>query len=231
MTGPEKEILDTWSINAGAWTRAIASAAIESRNLVTNAAILAAISGDKPVSLLDMGCGEGWLLRALATTAPHLELFGLDAIPELVATAAETPSLHVAVASYEAVLNGFACPRAAGFDVIVFNFSLFGDQLVSNLLHKLQDWLSPGGRILIQTLHPYTVIGQHRYESGWLPGSWSGIGEDFVQPAPWYFRTFEDWIRLFSHVGYDLSALLEPMHPKTGLPASAIFRLQLSVHE
>ena len=43
-SNPEKHILDSWHSNAAAWTNAIEQQTIESRRLITNKAIVDAIS-------------------------------------------------------------------------------------------------------------------------------------------------------------------------------------------
>jgi hypothetical protein len=51
----------SWQANADAWTAAVREQRIESRRLVTDAAILALALA--PLRILDLGCGEGWLRR------------------------------------------------------------------------------------------------------------------------------------------------------------------------
>ncbi|HCT22454.1 MAG TPA: SAM-dependent methyltransferase, partial [Chitinophagaceae bacterium] len=36
----------------------------------------------------------------------------------------------------------------------------------------------------------------------------------------------EDWLALFIHCGYRIQSMQEPLHPKTGKPASVIFVLK-----
>lgn len=75
----------------------------------------------------------------------------------------------------------------------------------------------------MQTLHPLIAGGDQPYVDGWRSGSWAGFSEDFVRPAPWYFRTLESWIALFTANGWRLEELHEPVHPNTGKPASILF--------
>lgn len=56
------------------------SGEIESRTLVTNAAIVEAVRARAPRTGVDLGCGEGWLVRAL----PEVEMVGVDAIDGLI---------------------------------------------------------------------------------------------------------------------------------------------------
>lgn len=58
---------------------------------------------------------------------------------------------------------------------------------------------------------------------GWREGSWAGCGDDFGAPAPWYFRTLENWRYLFAVHDLRLVTTLEPLHPMTKAPASIVF--------
>jgi hypothetical protein len=70
--------------------------------------------------------------------------------------------------------------------------------------------------------------GEPPYRDGWRQGSWAGCGDGFSEPAPWYFRTLESWVRLFADNGFRLHEIREPFHPHTGKPASVIFTGEMS---
>ena len=219
-SNPEKHILDSWHSNAAAWTTAIEQQTIESRRLITNKSIVDAISEQNPSTVLDIGCGEGWLCRALADKG--MKVWGVDAIPDLIKAAQSKGKAEYAVYAYQDIIADAFQP-AQLFNVIVFNFALFGDELVKDLLSKLTSYLAPNGKLIIQTLHPHIACGDSPYISGWRNGSWVGFSTDFTDPAPWFFRTLESWVSLFHETGYVLKEIKEPVHPNTGKPASAIF--------
>jgi 2-polyprenyl-3-methyl-5-hydroxy-6-metoxy-1,4-benzoquinol methylase len=83
--GHPDALVRSWSRNAEAWTRTVREGGIESRRLVTDAAIVRAVLERRPERVLDLGCGEGWLARALAEHG--LAVVGLDGSPELVEAA------------------------------------------------------------------------------------------------------------------------------------------------
>jgi len=217
---PEEHILQSWHTNANAWTNAINQQSIESRKLATNKAIVDAIVQQHPLTMLDVGCGEGWLCRAVQQHG--IDTTGIDAIPALVQAAKQQGDGAYHVCSYQDLLAG-KFDTSKRFDVIVFNFSLFGEELAEDLLKALQNYLSPGGKLIIQTLHPMSASIEPPYETGWRNGSWAGFSDDFTDPAPWYFRTLASWVQLFTDTGYILHQLSEPIHPNTGKPASVIF--------
>ena len=215
---PEAQIRATWHKNAAPWTAAVRGQHIESRRRVTDQAIVDAVTRHAPKRVLDAGCGEGWLTRRL--TALGMDVLGVDAEPALIAAAEALGGGAFQVASYEALAAGAVGPP---FDAVVCNFALLGRESGEALCHAAPTVLRPGGVLIVQTLHPHGVCGDLPYADGWRAGSWDGCGEDFVEPAPWYFRTLESWVRLFAGAGLALHALDEPVHPDSGRVASVIF--------
>lgn len=214
----DEKIIDSWLKNASPWTSAIRNHEIESRRLVTNAAIVDAVMSRAPKTVLDIGCGEGWLVRALNECG--VRATGVDVVPDLIEQAKRAGGGEFRVASYEQLAAG---ELAIKVDVVVANFSLIGKESVENLLAAATSLLEPHGAIVIQTLHPRTASGELPYEDGWRKGSWSGFSQEFTDPAPWYFRTLETWQRMLSTNGLCLAEMREPVHPITHEPASVIF--------
>src|SRR5579863_3493975 len=62
----DARIIASWLVNATPWTGAVRGRRIESRRLVTDQAVCEAVIGRSPATVLDVGCGEGWLARALS---------------------------------------------------------------------------------------------------------------------------------------------------------------------
>lgn len=214
----DEQIIASWRRNAAPWTAAVRGQQIESRRLITDAAIIDAVRGRHPQSVLDVGCGEGWLLRAISAQASIR--VGIDVTPELIAAAQVSGGGEFHVASYDDLAQGVL---AARFDVVACNFALIGERSVDRLLASVPSLLNPDGAFIVQTLHPRLACGDAPYEDGWRAGSWAGFSNDFRDPAPWYFRTLESWQRLFATHGLRLREQREPLHPLTGQPVSMIF--------
>jgi 2-polyprenyl-3-methyl-5-hydroxy-6-metoxy-1,4-benzoquinol methylase len=214
----DAQIVHAWRKNAESWTAAVRDRRIESRALITDRAIIDAVLSRAPRRVLDIGCGEGWLGRALAAHGVHL--LGIDVVPRLIALAQAAGGGDFRVASYED-----AAAATVGFraDVAVCNFSLLGKESVEAIFAAVASLLAARGAFIIQTLHPIVACGERPYQDGWRIGSWAGFGSDFSDPAPWYFRTLASWLELFRRHGLRLLELREPVDPRTHGPASVIF--------
>lgn len=212
---PEQRILASWHDNAAPWTRLIQRQGITSRR-ISDPAIKQAILAHQPVRVLDLGCGEGWLCRHLAGQGIHTT--GIDAIKSLVDSARQQhPQGDYRCLSFSELEGGLG----ETFDLAVCNFSLFGEQSVEPLLAALRARLTPGGTLLVQTLHPLMACDGD-YRNGWRETRWPDSDSGFGDAPPWYFRTLESWLALFQRLGYQVR-LEEPLDPQQNLPVSVIF--------
>ncbi|CAN7346269.1 class I SAM-dependent methyltransferase [Massilia sp. LjRoot122] len=221
-THTDASIIDSWSRNTDPWTAAVRGGEIESRTLVTNAAIVEAVRARKPRSGVDLGCGEGWLVRAL----PEVRMLGVDASAGLVEQAKAAGGGEFRQLSYEEIAAG---RLQLAVDVAVCNFSLIGDEAVRGLFRAAPGYLRPGGQLIVQTVHPLMACGDAPYVDGWRDGSWAGFSSAFSDPAPWYFRTMSSWLALFEEHGLRVLEMREPLHPRTGKPVSLILAGQVAL--
>ncbi len=217
-------ILNSWKVNADNWIATIDNAEIESRKLVTNDAIINIILEYNPKSVLDIGCGEGWLSRRLREN--NINAFGIDAIEELISAAIKKDGTYYKTATFSELANTEANINKK-FDAAVINFSLLDKEDAEALIKSLPGYLNVGGKLFIQTLHPLVMAIKDDYITGWKDGSWSGMRRNFEQPYHWYFRTLENWMQLFKESGLSIKEIKEPLHPETKRPVSIIFVLQL----
>jgi SAM-dependent methyltransferase len=185
----------SWLANAPAWTAAVRERKIRSRVVATDAAVLAAVLEQSPKTVLDLGCGEGWLTRALA--AHGLAVTGVDVSPPLIDAARELGggTFHVLPYSELASIEG------APFDVTVANFSLFDEDLRAAL--------QPLSRtLIIQTLHP--AFAEPPYADGWRVETFASMEGEWREPMPWYFRTLASWLRALRESGWVVTGMREP---------------------
>ena len=218
----ENKIIDSWKKNATPWIQAIRKEEIKSRIEVTNRAIVEAVLERNPSNVLDIGCGEGWLVRTL--TDYSVNCLGVDIVPELIASAKVTGNGRFKVLAYNE-LNFEQLDEK--FDLAVCNFSLIGKESVDQLFQNIPDLLKTNGALIIQTLHPNIMTGTQS-KDGWQKGSWDGFNDQFTDAAPWYFRTLRGWEKLFSKNGFHNLSIIEPTYPKTRKPASIILVAEIS---
>ena len=127
----DKNIVDSWLKNAKPWVTAVREneieieIEIESRALITNKAIIDTILQRSPKTVLDIGCGEGWLVRELNKAG--VSVLGIDVIPELVEAAKEEGG-EFKLISYDDLIQGAIKEK---FNIIVCNFSLLGKSLLT----------------------------------------------------------------------------------------------------
>lgn len=224
MYTPETSLLQSWQHNAHAWIEAVRSGAIESRQQVTDRAILLAIQSRQPQRVLDLGCGEGWLLRALAERG--IEAVGVDGDATLVEAARTAGASSVHLASYEALAEA-QVDIGRDYDVICANFALLHQDIIP-LLAAMNALLAPGGALVIQTLHPWTAAAGD-YQDGWREETFAGFKGQW-QPMPWYMRTLSSWIRALDMAGLQLAELQEPQHPQSPVPQSLLLTAQAHPH-
>jgi 2-polyprenyl-3-methyl-5-hydroxy-6-metoxy-1,4-benzoquinol methylase len=214
----DARIVDSWLKNASPWTTAVRENQIASRALVTNKAIVDAVLSRSPRTVLDIGCGEGWLARALAEHG--VSAVGVDVVPALIEQARKAGGGEFRIQSYADIAAG---RLDVSVDLVVANFSLIGKESVEGVIRRAPSLLNSRGSLVIQTLHPVASCGDESYADGWRTGSWAGFSEEFSDPAPWYFRTMESWEVLLADSGFRILETREPVHPETGKPASVIF--------
>lgn len=216
MRTPEDALLDSWQRNAQAWIDAVRSGSIESRRQVTDQAILLAILGRQPERVLDLGCGEGWLLRALGERG--VEAVGVDGDRALVDAARAAGSAEVHLATYAQLADAQAYV-GKDYDLVCANFALLQQDIIP-LLAAMNALLVPGGALVIQTLHPWSVADGD-YQDGWREESFAGLAGDW-QVMPWYFRTLASWLNALDMAGLRLVGLQEPQHPQRAVPQSLL---------
>ena len=209
-------IAQTWVANAGAWIQAVRGERLESRRVATDAAILRAVSRQPVQRVLDVGCGEGWLLRALADAGK--DVVGIDVSPGLVDAARRAGAGAVHLMSYDAFA---ADPTCLGrFDGAICNFSLFEENLTP-LLAAVCAALHPGGFLFVQTLHP-----SHAQEGGnargWREENFEQLADLGFRPTAWFSHPTEAWTAMLADAGLREVHTDTVSHPHSGVALSLL---------
>ena len=222
MADKQELAMRSWRQNADAWTRSVRGGDIPSRRAGTDAAVIAAVTrvlGARITEsrVLDVGCGEGWLSRALAEKG--CDVLGVDGSAPLIEHArdAERPTrgrVTYLVADYDQLIGD---PQIAEepFDIAVLNFALF-DERVAPLLRSIVDRLRDAGAIVIQTVHPWAAAGEEGYTDGWREETLAAFAHRFTATMPWYFRTLASWSAECRGAGLMIQSIDEPTDPASG---------------
>lgn len=197
-----------WDANARAWTRAVRERRIASRTAGTDAALLDTLTSLAPGRLLDAGCGEGWLIRAVRQYLPKCWAIGVDGAPALVAAArAADPLGCYHLLTYDALAAGEWCRdpvlaecMADPLDVVVFNYALF-DRDIAATLRAARNLLAPDGAVVVQTLPPCAPGSE-----GWRTEDFAGFGVEGWVPMHWYARSRAAWDAAFADAGLKVCA-------------------------
>ncbi|WPP49377.1 class I SAM-dependent methyltransferase [Catalinimonas niigatensis] len=213
---PESSVLRSWNLNAHRWNTLIDEEKLESRRLVTNQSIVEVLQSLPTKRMLDVGCGEGWLVRRMNEAGR--EYRGVDGSEMLIKLAQDKGQGNYQCLSYENIIQSSAI-EGTPFEGIVLNFALFTKEGAAELLCSLRNHLIPKGKLIIQSLHPEVM------PQGWEPDVWQGLPDDFVEPYAWYQRSMQEWKELFEDCHLTIENLHEPVHPHTQNPLSVIFVL------
>src|SRR5688572_3242890 len=116
---------------------------------------LAAISAsfDRPISVLDVGCGTGRFFYCLNNVD---QLVGMDISPEMLEAAKQPVNASRITARKIQVIQGnifFASFAPQSFDFI-YSFGMFGHgcPVTKEVCDKLHSWLVPGGQLYFDTV-------------------------------------------------------------------------------
>lgn len=107
--------------------------------------LLGRIPLNRPMRIVDLGCGAGNVTRLLAERWPDAELTGLDSSPEMLARASETlPNARFELAGVE------HWDSEDSLDLLFSNAALHWIGQHQSLFPRLLDMLSPGGVLAVQ---------------------------------------------------------------------------------
>ena len=216
------EIKSSWKKNAEEWIKAIQNETIASRQF-TNKAILNTIKNSSCDDVVDIGCGEGWLSRALKQI--NISATGIDSNHRLIGEAKKHDASNYFVLSFEDIIEGKPLPNAP-FEAAIFNFCIYFKSELKPLLKQTLNSVVSNGFILIQTVHPFFLIqNKLDYKSQWIHDSWKGLPGKFKDGHSWYARTFEDWFGVLSSLSNTELSVQEVLNDEQ-IPVSVIFKIK-----
>jgi len=141
-----------WDVNASFWIQIIREGRDRYRAELTDLAVTKTIGSPAGLTVLDAGCGEGYLSRMLAKAGATVT--GIDFSASLVAAAREmilTDGLPIAFDTGTV----YDLPYAdAAFDVVICNHLINDLQDPAGPIREFARVLRQGGRLIILMLHP-----------------------------------------------------------------------------
>lgn len=178
--------------------------------------------------VLDAGCGEGYLARALAARGAHVT--GIDLSPRLVALARGRDT--GGTIDYQVADLSQPLPSAAG------RFDAAGSYLVLNDVRDYRGYaatlaasLAPGGRLVLALNNPYSAVTDRHvtdyFDSGAV-SRYRGLWESGIR-AYYHHRTLEDYLDAFHASGLrlaklaDVPAMADAHRPDAYLPPGGRF--------
>ena len=150
------------------------------------------------LDVVDLGCGTGRWLAALALEAPRT-LVGVDLSPEMLARAKR--KLGGAAKLVVADCGTLPFPRSSA-DLILCSFLASYLQDLAQFAEQVRRLLRPGGVVFITDLHPATTA-----KLGWRRGF--RVAGSFVDIAC-YSRPIEQILATFESLDMHADAVLEP---------------------
>ena len=139
--------------------------------------LVAAAPASTPRSILDIGCGTGFVLTRAAARWPEADLTGLDAAPAMLSEAKrKIPRLAVLRA------DAGACDLTQRFDVIFSSMMLHWFPHPAEMLRRWRRWLSPQGVlcVAVPVAGSLGAWGELCDEAGVGHGLWSFPPADFA---------------------------------------------------
>jgi len=216
-----------WERNAEFWIRIIRERLDPFRTELTDAAVLRALQPGRGETVLDAGCGEGYLTRRLAGRG--VNAVGVDRSAALIeaAVAAGRPGRNRAGSARFLLGDLRALPLPGGrFDAVLCNHSLNELRVLRPAFAEFARVLRPGGRLVVLMLHPCfyggrdrsgrrAVIDTERYFAPRrVEQRFNVSGLRSPVPTVIWLRPLESYFAPLAEAGFCVDGLWEPRPPR-----------------
>lgn len=169
--------------------------------------------------IVDVGCGTGFLTRALSENTSGTVL-GVDPSSISLQIAQSISSNCKNVDFYQGTVEDLAKTASSEFDVAVANMTLMDCLSLDSAVGSICKVLKPGGSLIATITHPWFWPRYWRYESE----PWFNYLQETVIEAPFAItaessefltthvhRPLEMYVRVLASAGLRMSDILEPM--------------------
>lgn len=212
-----------WDTNASFWVRIIREHRDKYRNELTDPAMLDAIGQPAGSTILDAGCGEGYLSRILARSGAMVT--GVDSSARLIEAARAQNLTDKLPISFDIASVDELPYQGDAFDVVVCNHLVNDLNAPSKAISEFARVLRSGGRLIVLMLHPcfYNKHAERdQSTNGLIAASYfetRNIEQTFevdgltspVANTAW-FRPLEFYTEELRKSGFAITSLTEP-HP------------------
>lgn len=148
---------------------------------------------DKVVTMLEVGCGNGWFTGMLATHFPEKQFAGLDINKTELQIAADAFQQHNIRWIYGDLLANIFQPGV--FDMIIFNASIQYFEDVAHIIRTALQYLKQNGELHILD-SPFYTKEQHTKAVNATKKYYSSLGA--TEMASYYFHHNEDVLHAFN---------------------------------
>jgi 2-polyprenyl-3-methyl-5-hydroxy-6-metoxy-1,4-benzoquinol methylase len=227
MTFTDTEARDAWNAGAEAWDEFVESGADCYRHELHGPALLSACGPVDGMRVLDLGCGQGYFARQLASRGAVVSACDLSgALVALAARHEQRSPLGIRYACLSAADVGEHWPSGS-FDLVTACMSLQDMADVPAALHAASRLLRPGGRLVASVPHPATdppvrewerddkgrklALRLDRYfDTGPALCQWNMSRLRYHWSTPCRRHTLGEWTGLAADAGFVIGRLLEP---------------------
>ena len=171
-------------------------------------------------TVLDAGCGEGFLARLLASQGAHVTAVDISSrLVELAQTQHATGEVRYLV---QDLSKGFAEGKQL-FDLVVSNFVLNDVYDYIGYINTLGEVTKLGSRVVLSMNNPYSAVMRAKTQSYYDSGAatlYEGLSKAGVR-VYYFHRTLEDYITAFREAGFLLRSLSD-LRATSPIPAHIV---------
>ena len=177
---------------------------------ITNRAILELLKNDKPLRILDAGCGEGYLARALAKRG-H-KVWAIDFCPELIKAAEKLEKKEFLGVKY--FLDDFRKTHFSNssFDVVFSHQTINEVENPEKALEEFHRILKGGGRMILLFLHPCFEVSPEFYFQKLKIKKPYYLVSGIKSPSSYFYLhlPLSQWIKFLNETGFLVKSIAEP---------------------
>jgi 2-polyprenyl-3-methyl-5-hydroxy-6-metoxy-1,4-benzoquinol methylase len=176
-------------------------------------------------TVLDAGCGEGYLSRLLASQGAKVT--AVDISPQMIELARRQDiagSVHYLAHDLS---QGFA-HDGERFDLIVSNLVLNDVYDYVGYINTLGEVIKPGGRIVLSLNNPYSAVIREKAQSYYDSGTatlYQGLSKAGLR-VYYFHRTLEEYITAFREAGFLLRSLSD-LRATGAIPAHIVVEARM----